>query len=227
MEWNKKSEITVMVLALLMAFVMMPMIGGTAYSAAGDPGIVAGSQSVLEDTANTDSAQTVLYAGHNWRVISYGDTGNGWAKIDGVMTLFSVEAFGNRTQFNNVMDENHYKGSILQSKVDAAYDTHFSKQEKATVIKRTLIVDETPRTSCGVAGEETEGYLWPLSLAEALDLPSNNFRAYPDVWWLRSPGLYKAGSCVTSRGEVQPSDLVVNAEYVRPAFWLDLGSGVF
>ena len=46
--------------------------------------------------------------------------------------------------------------------------------------------------STGVSGTQTEGYLWPLSTAEALELQDDyNARELlkaNDYWWLRSPG---------------------------------------
>ena len=200
--------------------------------------MVAGAESVLKSTANTDNAQTVWYAGKAWRVIKYKDTGNDYITYPegqkNAMTLFSSDLLATGKQFNSNWQAdtaNDYDGSDLQNTVNGLYDELFSTDEKKAVIERTLTVDEFVNSSpysTGVSGTETSGYLWPLSTAEALKLP-DTFRSANDYWWLRSPGNRDLNAAfVYSDGNVGIIGGYVGIHYsVRPAFNLNLKSVLF
>ena len=236
---SKKRLLPILV-AVLMVFAMILVLStqeGATYAAQGDPAVVLGSESVLKDTANTDDAQTVRFAEYDWRVISCGDTGNGAAKQDGVLTLFLSDSVLT-VSFNDSSDAenaNWYKGSNLQSSVDNFYDDAFSESEKASVVKRALAVQDYTSDwpgSNGVAGEATEGNLWPLSTAEANLLP-NSLRSASYYCWLRSPGLAvfpedygRLIANVYPGGNLNDTGTYVDNGYqgMRPAFWLDSDS---
>ncbi len=148
---------------------------------------------------------------------------------------------------------NNYKGSTVQSYMDGLYNDgasygtglSFSAKEKQAVTKRTLAVEEyivtdplySPPYSNGVSGEATEGYLWPLSTAEAYVLPdevkytSNNMN-----YWLRSPGrktLDDYTGTKVRKDQYDPIGIQFNEPViayhnsVRPAFHLNTDAVLF
>ena len=235
----KKILIAVLSLAMIACFV--PQTGMQVYAADGDPAMVLGAESVLKATANTDNAQTVWYGENAWRVIKYKDKGNDYITYpeeqDNAMTLFASGLLRGNVVFNNPNnDNNQYKGSNLQSVVNGLYDTLFSAGEKEAILERELTGNaeyiSSPPYCQGIAGEETSGYLWPLSTAEAYALPSNAFRDANGNWWLRSPGYNSTSNILAAfvdpNGSVNNGGLAVAALIsVRFAFNLDLNSVLF
>ena len=236
---KKMKKILTAVLSLAMAAYFVPQMNAPAYAEDGGvPAMVLGSESVLKDTANTDNAQTVWYAGKAWRVIKYKDTGNDYITYPegqkNAMTLFSSDLLATGKQFNadwQADTANDYEGSDLQNTVNGLYDELFSTDEKKAVIERTLTVDEFVNSfpySTGVSGTEISGYLWPLSTAEALKLP-DTFRSANDYWWLRSPGGFDYYTAIVTGGggvgDIGGS--VDNTCGVRPAFDFNLNSVLF
>lgn len=232
--------VTVLLSSVLFACLVL-QIDMPAYAAEGTSAMVIGSQAALKETANTDEAQTVKYAGNEWRVISYDGTGNTYTKTSGAMTLFSSATLFGKVMFNtdkSISTANDYAGSNLQKQVNNGYNSLFSSKEKAAVLNRTLSVDEYnganyPNTSGGVSGTATSGYLWPLSTLEAAALPSNSFRSEPSSgYWLRSPGAFDdtvafvAGKgSAGSNGVIITTGMTVNTyKMLRLAFNLDLSS---
>ena len=230
---SKKRLLPILV-AVLMVFAMVLVLSAqedAAYAAQDDPAVVLGSESVLKDTANTDAAQTVRFAEYDWRVISFGDTGNESAKQDGVITLFASDII-NSVKFNDSRDAenaNWYKGSNLQDFINGFYNDAFSISEKDCVVKRTLAVEDFISDwpgSNGVAGEATEGNLWPLSTAEANVLP-NSLRSASYYWWLRSPGYFPNDNGLIANvypnGTLNTTGTYVDngSQGIRPAFRLD------
>ena len=235
-------------LAALAAIVLMTLAPLTAQAAGDHPAMSQGAERVLKENANTDSAQTVYYANNPWRVIGYGDTeGNEYARKAGMLTLFSAANL-TTSQFNpdkKPDDCNDYgmnpdkpsDPSILKATVDSLFNgtgtARFSDKEQAAVVERILEMDEYSRTephSTGVSGSQTSGYLWPLSTAEALHLPSKTFRSASGFWWLRSPGGQNFGAAGVkangSVGTVGGYDVSFDGG-VRPAFYLNLSSVLF
>ncbi|MBR0091877.1 MAG: hypothetical protein IJP92_09275, partial [Lachnospiraceae bacterium] len=217
----------------------------TAQAADNDPAMSQGA-SVLRAGANTDNAQTVYYAGNPWRVIGYGATdGNEYARKDGMLTLFSADNLAT-SQFNSDKypnDCNDYgknpdntsDPSILKATVDKLFNgtgALFSDKEQAAVVQRTLEKGEYSSTwpySTGVSGDQTSGYLWPLSTAEALYLPSDTFREANNYWCLRSPGDDDGRAAYVSIAGFVHDDGngVGDVDGVRPAFYLNLNSVLF
>ena len=122
---------------------------------------------------------------------------------------------------------------VFAAGYDEAGTALFSDKEQAAVVKRILEPGEYSRSSphsTGVSGEQTSGYLWPLSTAEALYLPSKTFRSASALWWLRSPGGQVFGAAgVKSAGTVSTVGGydVGRDNGVRPAFYLNLNSVLF
>ena len=228
----KKRLIPILV-AVLMAFAFIPIGVGTAYADSGDPEIVAGTDSVLKDTANTDDAQTVWYAGSAWRVISCDGTGNSYLVNSNTMTLLAADNMQTDIQFNASNDMgNDYEGSDLKNSIDGIFSSQFSGKEQKAVIERELGVDEffpVYPYSTGVSGTISSGFLWPLSAAEAEALPSDTFRSTGDYWWLRSPGNDVGMAADVNRyGQVRVSGDAVRVRCaVRPAFDLNTSSVLF
>ena len=235
-------KILTAVLSLAMVACFVPQTGMQVYAEDGGvPAMVAGAESVLKSTANTDNAQTVWYAGKAWRVIKYKDKGNDYITYpeeqDNAMTLFASGLLRENVVFNYSHNENNqYKGSNLQSVVNGLYDTLFSAGEKEAILERELTGNaeyiSSPPYCQGIAGEETSGYLWPLSTAEAYALPSNAFRDANGNWWLRSPGYNSTSNILAAfvdpNGSVNNGGLAVAALIsVRFAFNLDLNSVLF
>ena len=185
-------KIMIAALSLAMVACFMPQMNTPVYATDGDPAMVAGAESVLKGTANTDNAQTVWYAGKTWFVISFDGTGNEYTKPNGAMTLLLPGVLGH-AGFNEASNPgNDYEGSNLQTTVNGLYESLFSDKEKKAVMNRNLEIDEYKSSwpySTGVSGTETSGYLWPLSTAEANMLPSNISKAVDEYgnglcWWL-------------------------------------------
>ena len=225
--------------AVIICFV--PQTGIQVEAVSGNHAIEIGAD-VLKTNANTDSAQTVYYGSTGglvpsaiaWRVIGYDGTGNEYTKTRGAMTLLASESLKNNVLFNPsayyVSDlNNHYAGSILQNNVDELYESLFSADEKSAIESRILNVDEYSDSypySTGVSETETSGYLWPLSTAEALSLPSDTFRCLGPCWWLRSPGERSdLAVYVDNDGHINNTNGYVSLdEAVRPAFNIVLSS---
>ena len=135
-------RLLVAILSLAMIACFVPQTGTQAYAKDGDPAMVVGAESVLKSTANTDDAQTVFYGTMGetpiaWRVISYEDSGNGFAKQTGAMTLLSSGTLVTGTPFNPAASyPNDYAGSNLQSTVNDLFSSLFSEMEKKAVKKR-------------------------------------------------------------------------------------------
>ena len=216
----------------------------TAQAAGGDPAMTQ-EAGVLRTGANTDSAQTVYYANNPWRVIGYGATdGNAYARQDGMLTLFSADNLTS-SQFNPYNDtkdcndygknpENTSQQSMLKATVDSLFNgsgAPFSDKEQRAVVIRTLETGEYSDVwpySNGVSGNQTSGYLWPLSALEA-DSMHQNLRKASDLWWLRSPGRTNLSAANVNNSLVAyAGGFRVDKDLgVRPAFHLNLKSVIF
>ena len=225
-----KKRVLPILVAVLMVFAMMPMTAGAVYAASGDPAMNLNTD-VLDQNVSKKDAQTVWYGSSAWRVIGYDESGT--------MRLLASVSMGksifNQQSSSSNDSQNDYKGSRLQSKIAQLYEELFSEDEKASVIERTLGVDEykdTPPYSNGVSGSSTTGYLWPLSTAEAYELTDNGsaeLLQISDHWWLRSPGsINPTAAFVRNDGAIHISGAMVSANFdVRPAFDLDIGNVLF
>ena len=232
---KRMAQVMAVLLAISTVTCFIPQTAAQAYAESNDP--VVGLPGVLETGANTDSAQTVYYGVNGnkpiaWRVIKYKTTGNAYIENqDGSMTLFAADNLTSGVQFAT-NEKNEYAGSNLKSVVDGLYGSLFSTKEQSAIKSRTLGVagyTDVKPYSTGISGNQTSGYLWPLSTAEALALPSNTFRIADDYWWLCSPGLYDYYAArVRPDGDVDGiGGGVGNAYGVRPAFNLNLSSVLF
>ena len=233
------------------AALALTLLAGAVQASGNDRSISMGAD-VLKTDVNKDNAATVYYASktssHAWRVIGYGDKeGNEYARKAGMLTLFSAanlttSKFNPDTYPNDCNDYGKNPNStsdpsILKATVDSLFNgtgALFSDKERAAVVQRTLETGEYSSTSpysTGVSGSQTSGYLWPLSTAEALYLPSDAFRSASDYWWLRSPGdKGNLAAIVISYGEVIGGGANVDISLghgVRPAFYLNLDSVLF
>ena len=193
--------------------------------------------SALSFSYNTETAQTVWYAGRDWRVIGY--DGEGVASSEGTATLLPTGNVG-FVYFNENNDEdNTYGNSDLKKAIENDVNAAFSDAEQAAIAPRDLLsgsYNEYEDADC-VAGETVEGaLLWPLSTKEALALDGSIRRLAPDerdwaidYWWLRSPGRDSDAAYVEGDGNVYALgfDPGWNDIGVRPAFHLDLDSVLF
>lgn len=154
---------------------------------------------ILSTTAGTNYAETVWFANTSWRLIEYGESGKVTEKgKSGILTFFSAEELGYESSHME------YAVSDLRKAMDDLYDAVFSSGEQAAVIPRTLNGMAPDRNNCDievcsdkVLGDDVpDAALWPLSLKEAENLPSDGFRALgapwkstciDDRWYLRSP----------------------------------------
>ena len=224
---NKRISIIATTIALAVALAPAAAFADEAVLTAGADAMAAG--------VNTSSAQTVYFAGSDWRVIGYGDSGI--ASADGTATLLAADVMSS-TYFNdNDNRNNHYAGSLLQIEVNGIANA-IPAGEVAAIVPRTLAVSgyDDWNTS-GVAGEQVEGaILWPLSTAEAYSLDvslaslSTEYSDYGKWWWLRSPGgLEEIVAVVNADGFVDCYGHTARIERygVRPAFNLNLNSVIF
>lgn len=222
-----RKRIVTVLLALTLAFTMMPMMGAPVY-AASKSNFYSGAD-VLRDGSNTSEAATVHMAGTKWRVIGYGA---GTEQIPQVassadtMTLIAADNLQTKVWFNPSENQvNTYKGSTLYNTVNALTDDTngiFSKGEKAGVVPRDLAEGDytyhIPYTN-GIAGDKVEGaLLWPLSTQEAYYM-DGNLRVASVSWWFRSPGVYDYfAAFVNDSGEVIYYGYTVESVLgVRPA----------
>ena len=244
-------KITGIIVSFLMAVAMLasiPKLATPVRADEGDQAALVMGPGVLATGVNTDDAQTVWYAsGKTWRVISYGDSGNKFAKQSGVATLFASDNLETGKQFNPVENPvNDYEGSSLQGTVNGWFTSLFSEKEQKAVDERKLAVGEYDDSSdatwdnevgrfysAGVSGTPAKGFLWPLSTAEARAMESSsNSRELlkaSDHWWLRSPGSHDDSAAIVYE-YVSVSYLgltVYGICGVRPAFWLNLKSVLF
>ena len=192
-----KKRFLPILMSILMVFAMMPMSAGMAYAASGDPAMSLGT-GVLEQNANTSTAQTVWYADKSWRVIGYDGKDGGAANKSGAVTLLAA---GNleQTQFDASSNtSNVYANSTLKTKIDTIAGS-FSVGEQGAIVKKTLVHGEynVSDTDCIAGDADIENVLlWPLSTKEANDVDEGIRRLDEgtgrnwaiDYWWLRSPG---------------------------------------
>ena len=238
---KRMAQVMAVLLAISMITCFIPQTAAQAYAESGDPGLELDT-GVLETGVNTDSAQTVYYGvnGENpvaWRVIKYKDKGNTYIENqDGAMTLFAADNLTSGVQFAT-NGQNYYATSNLKVVLDGnddvvgMYKSLFSTQEQSAIESRTLGVagyTDVEPYSTGISGNQTSGYLWPLSTAEAFTLPSV-IRSASSYWWLRSPGdIDIRAAIVYSAGFVHNDGIDVDDRIcVRPAFNLDLSSVIF
>ncbi len=165
----------IQIFSFLAALLMLLAVIPSAEAAPSAPGLILGTESAFKATANTDEAETVWYGGTPWRIIGYDGEGNSYTESSGKMTLFSVELLSEHVHFKvdedyqergDYVTPTYYKGSELESVVNGLYETLFTPSEKEAVAERVLRVQdfvENPPYSNGIAGEETNAFLWPLS----------------------------------------------------------------
>jgi hypothetical protein len=140
-------------------------------------------------------ATKVNYGGYTWDIIGLnnGGTKKGVSGPNNSVTLIldkSSYVSSMTTQFNSLSTNTH-ANSTLQSKTDSFLN---SLTTTDGIIERTLTGGSTTGVSYTgynaetVAGETVENQkLWPLSVNEAGQLKAS-VRAFPNNWWLRSPG---------------------------------------
>ena len=231
--------ITAIALSLVTAMGLIPGTNPVQPVYATDMKNMSTSPAVLATDVNTDNMQTVGYAGNEWYVIGYGNAGNtANADANGGITLFSKASLGDcSVHFNpNANQVNTYKNSSLQNYIEGDVYDSFCTAEKAAVIPRDLIGGGSnyyrfDYDANKIAGEDVAGApLWPLSVAEAQNLPSVYIRKAYDHWWLRSPGGRgdSAARVYALDGEVQAYGGYVYFDYgARPAFYLNPASIIF
>lgn len=231
---RQMARFMIILLMTIVAWCFVPQMGAPGHAAVRSPEMVLGSESILKESANTDSAQKIWFAENRWDVINYDGWGNEYTKSDGAMTLLSEKALvKEKFYFTNSSSStsNNYYESVLKKTTEqgstSIYNQKFTDKEKYAVIPRPLEVEEysaSPPYSRGISKYDTTGRLWSLSAAEAYALPSDSFRRRGGAWWLRSPGRleYMAAS-VSSEGKLEYSGSDVTREYgVCPAFHLDI-----
>lgn len=203
-----KKRLFPIVVAVLMAFTMMPMMAGTVYADSGDPALVMGS-SVLVTNASKDGLQKVYFGSYNnssnvWYVIGYDGEGNSVAARDGLITILRK----NTTTADQVkfyqsytgQDMNCYSASAIRWDLNRFYNEGGyykwnDNKEKAIIKPRVL---EGGGSNYGTAGYDdnkhkgetvTDAYFWLLSAAEAEKLPQSVMHlGSGQKWWLRTPG---------------------------------------
>ena len=204
---------------------------GASLGAQAPNGVSIGS-GALSANAGRDGAQTVWFAGESWTVIGYDGEGNPAAK-DGAITLLLADADG-ETPFTSSdrAIPNAYKGSDLEECLNGwlkkGADQKFSEKEQAAVSERTLDGGSANHGQDGydgakVKGDSVDASLWPLSSAEAEDLPSSIGESGSSTdSWLRSPGDGDGEEAVLAgNGTVRYSAGIESSAGVRPALDLD------
>lgn len=175
----------------------LPQTATSAYADGLNVKSVITDTSVLATDVNAAGAQIVSFGNAYWHVIGYGSTGNmANADANGAITLLCSDieslddaVFGSDAQYGN--------STQLRERFDEDYDA-FSAVEKTMVKPRTLLGGSGSYDDNKIAGETvTDEKLWPLSVAEAQDLP-DGIRKLSETfsWWLRTPGTSLDGSCV-------------------------------
>ena len=208
------------------------MPGEGAFLGASGPNGVSIGSGALSANAGRDGAQTVWYAGESWTVIGYDGDGNPAAK-DGAVTLLLADADG-EIPFTSSDREvpNAYKGSDLEEHLNGWLEKgsgqKFSDREQAAVAERTLDGGSANHGQDGydggkVKGDSVDASLWPLSSAEAEDLPGSISESGSSTdSWLRSPGDGDGEEAVLAgNGTVRYSAGIDSSAGVRPAFDLD------
>ena len=128
------------VIALFVAFAMTPQFDKQVYSQDKTLGYIGPEQ--LGVDVNTPSAKVVKFGGKSWYVIGY--DGNGVASGSGEIVLLmknSLQSSPYSTRNNpetDYYDDPTYKGSTLQTLLDAYVNENFTDGEKQTVIPREL-----------------------------------------------------------------------------------------
>ncbi len=232
-----------LILALAVALTVMPVSTMQAYAAEGDPAMVEGS-AVLKQNANEESMQKLYYGdGRAWYVIGYDGEGNNYAAQSGVITLLH-ESVDQSTQFNEDYtseDSNKYGGSKLQAHIESWLNggdrAIFSEKEQDVMVSRTLEGGSANWVEDGydfnkIKGDDVNALIWPLSVAEAKEVPMNIRALGSNCWWLRSPGgingeFYCAADVDEGGFVLGYGYSVRNAYAVRPAFDLNLSYVLF
>lgn len=254
---NQKSNknlvhILVTMLCIAVAACFVPQAGEQAYAADADSAAMAFGSNVLKTEVNKDNMQKLWFAGDDWYVIGYDGEGNSVAAKNGAITLLH-QGIGEHTIYN---EKNKWSGypycayseSILQKHIESwlygGERAKLSEKEQEAILPRTL---EGGGGCYGDDGYDTNkihgdtvdnALLWPLSVAEAEEVPEAaravlDGSGSPIPWWLRTPGDWGEETALvrdawTTKAFVDQHGTSVNNKIgVRPAFDLDPSKVLF
>jgi hypothetical protein len=212
-----------------------------------DPGMGAAIASGAADVGAYDPVVRVIDSkGHVWDVVGVnGRAGGGLRAPKGYAVLLLSGASKRKFSFSkqgktiygpfNESDSrtNHYADSALRKAMASAYNSIRKLPEfRGMILPRAL--RGQAREGSGdrdsvVAGPTVKSQgLWPLSVSEVRKL-TNRQRMFADDWWVRSPGVAPyEGSDIYNTGYIpEYGSIVLNANALRPAFYLKLSSPIF
>ena len=119
----------------------------------------------------------VAFGNYNWYIIGKSD--------DGVTLLMQTPLSTNRA-YNNSYTGVTWETCSLRSYLNGDFYNSFSAEDKAKIAQTHNSNPDNPDDSTS-GGNETDDYIYLLSIAEANNLGSD-VRNCGSWWWLRSPG---------------------------------------
>ena len=116
----------------------------------------------------------VTFGSYNWYIIGKSDNG---------VTLLMEKSFTDKA-YNDSNTDTTWENCSLRTYLNGDFYNSFSADDKAKIVKTS---NTNPNNGSVSGGNDTEDYIYLLSIAEANDL-DDSIRATGSLWWLRSPG---------------------------------------
>ena len=155
--------------------------------------------------ASNNVGDVVTFGGYSWYIINKSD--------DGVTLLMQNNLM--YKAYNDSLKDVTWETCSLRTYLNGEFYNSFSADDKAKIVKTS---NTNPNNGSVSGGNDTEDYIYLLSIAEANDL-DDSIRATGSLWWLRSPGYnYRNAAFVDGDGLVDTTGRLVASDVrVRPA----------
>ena len=149
----------------------------------------------------------VTFGNYSWYIIGKSDDG---------VTLLMENNLENKKKYNDSYTDVTWATCSLRTYLNETFYNTFSNEDKAKIVKTS---NTNPNNGSVSGGNNTEDYIYLLSIAEANTLINTIRRANGSEWWLRSPGYSsKEAAFVDEDGDVNSVGYIVAEEKgVRPA----------
>lgn len=164
----------------------------------------------------TKKSDVIKFGNYNWYIIEKSETG---------CKLLCKDIIAKKP-YNKVSGDITWENCTLRSWLNDEFYNSFSEEEKAMMVKTKLSNPDNAKYGTD-GGNDTEDYIYLLSIEEAQGLSEEILKASTELWWMRSPGEDQRSASIVDIDEVDVVDVIglfglfVNAETgVRPV--LDL-----
>lgn len=163
---------------------------------------------------NSSIKDTVKLGKYDWQILDIVDN----------KALLLKKTSESGILYNDSLNEVSWEDSTLRQWLNSCFYTDsFSAEERKNIVKSTIANPDNPSTGID-GGNDTEDYIFILSMEEALKyldiMPVSDYNI-----WLRTPGSSKSRAVfITSDKSIMENGYEVNSGKmaIRPALWLSL-----